>query len=105
MLSQAIFISQEVGGNLADVVATIAEAIRARFKIRDHLNALTAQGKATAVFVGVLPYAITLLTYAMAPGYVGPFLNNPLARIIMTVLVFWEGIGAWILLKMTTFEV
>jgi tight adherence protein B len=105
LLTQAIFISQDVGGNLADVVAVIAEAIRERFKLRDFLNSLTAQGKATAAFIGCLPYGITLMTYVATPGYIVPFLNHPIARIVLAVLVGWELLGFWILMKLTTFEV
>ncbi len=105
LLTQAIFISQDVGGNLADVVATIADAIRERFKLRDYMNSLTSQGKATAAFIGCLPYGITLLTYCASPGYIVPFFNNPYARIILGVLVLWEGVGFWVLMKLTTFEV
>lgn len=105
LLTKAIFISQDVGGNLADVVAVIAEAIRERFKLRDFMNSLTAQGKATAAFIGCLPYGITLMTYLASPGYIIPFLNHPIARIVLIFLVIWELIGFWILMKMTTFEV
>lgn len=105
LLTQAIFISQDVGGNLADVVACIAEAIRERFKLRDFLNSLTAQGKATALFIGCLPYGITLMTYLATPGYIVPFFNNFYARIICVILICWELFGFWILMKMTTFEV
>jgi tight adherence protein B len=105
LLSQAIFISQDVGGNLADVVATIADTIRERFKLRDYMNSLTAQGKMTAGFIGCLPYLITLFTYCLCPGYIVPFLNHPIARIVIVGLVLWELVGAWILVRMTTFEV
>jgi len=105
LLTQAIFISQDVGGNLADVVATIADAIRERFKLRDFMNSLTAQGKATAMFIGCLPYGITTMTYIFSPGYIIPFLNNTYARIVLGALIAWEGLGFWILMKMTTFEV
>lgn len=105
LLTQAIFISQDVGGNLADVVSTIAEAIRERFKLRDFLNALTSQGKATASFIGCLPYLITVGTYFLTPSYMTPFLNHPIARIVMILLVCWELLGFWILRKMVTFEV
>ncbi len=105
LLTQAIFISQDVGGNLADVVATIADVIRERFKLRDFMNALTAQGKMTALFIGCLPYGITLITYLATPGYMVPFLNNNIARIICIILIIWELFGFWILMKMTTFEV
>jgi tight adherence protein B len=105
LLTQAIFISQDVGGNLADVVAVIAEAVRERFKLRDYLNSLTAQGKATALFIGMLPYFITGMTYMVTPGYIIPFLNHPIGRLVFISLVVWEFIGFWILMKLTTFEV
>ncbi len=41
------------------------------------MNALTAQGKATATFIGCLPYGITLMTYLASPGYIVPFLKPP----------------------------
>ena len=105
LLTQAIFISQDVGGNLAEVVSTIAEAIRERFKLRDFLNALTSQGKATASFIGCLPYLITVGTYFLTPAYMTPFLNHPVARVVMILLVCWELFGFWVLQKMVTFEV
>jgi tight adherence protein B len=105
LLTQAIFISQDVGANLADVVATIAECIRDRFRLRDFLDSLTAQGKATAVFIGCLPYFITGMTYMMAPGYITPFLNHPIARFVFFFFMLWEGIGFYILMKLCTFEV
>ncbi len=105
LLTQAIFISQDVGANLADVVATIAESIRERFRLRDFLNSLTAQGKMTALFIGGLPYFITAMTYLIAPGFIQPFLNHPLARIVLFAMMVWEAIGAYILVKMTTFEI
>lgn len=105
LLTQAIFISQDVGGNLADVVATIADQIRERFKLRDYMNSLTAQGKLTALFIGVLPWGITAITYIFSPGYITPFFNHPIARLVFIALAFWEMIGAYILIKMTTFEV
>jgi tight adherence protein B len=105
LLTQAIYISQDVGANLADVVAVIAEAIRERFRLRDFMAALTAQGKATAVFIGCLPYFITFMTWLMAPGYMTPFLNHPVARIVFIAMIIWEGIGFYILMKLCTFEV
>jgi tight adherence protein B len=105
LLTQAIYISQDVGANLADVVATIADAIRERFRLRDFMDALTAQGKATAVFIGCLPYFITGMTWIMAPGYILPFLNHPIGRIVFIGGMIWEGIGFYILLKLCTFEV
>ncbi len=105
LLTQAVYISQDVGANLADVVATIANAIRERFKLRDFMNSLTAQGKATAGFIGLLPYGITALTYVMTPSYMIPFFNHPIARIVFILLIIWEAIGFWLLMKITTFEV
>jgi tight adherence protein B len=105
LLTQAIYISQDVGANLSDVVATIADAIRERFRLRDFMDALTAQGKMTAMFIGCLPYFITGVTYIFAPGYIIPFLNHPVARIIFFGMMIWEGIGFYILMRLTTFEV
>ena len=105
LLAQAIFISQDVGANLADVIATIADTLRERFKLRDYMNSLTAQGKATAFFIGILPYGITAMTYMMSPSYIIPFFMHPIARLIFIAMILWEFVGFWVLMKLTTFEV
>lgn len=105
LLTQAIFISQDVGGNLADVVATIADAIRERFKLRDFLNSLTAQGKFSAWFIGSIPYGITLMMALGARDYMMPFLNNIMARCVFGAFITWELIGVYILMRLTTFEI
>ena len=62
------------------------------------------QGRLTALFLGILPYAILSITYCIAPGYICSFINHPIARIIALALIIWELIGAYILVKLTTLK-
>lgn len=58
---------------------------------------LTIQGRSTAIFVGVIPYALLAITYFISPGYICPFLNDRTARIILLASIVWELIGVCIL--------
>ena len=45
ILTTAILIQREVGGNLAEVLDNLANVIRVRFNIRRQLRVYTAQGR------------------------------------------------------------
>ena len=51
----AIRIQREVGGNLAELLVTVAETMTERERLRRDVNALTAEGKISAIVLGLLP--------------------------------------------------
>jgi hypothetical protein len=42
-----------------------------------------------------LPFAPGLLNFLLAPGYLFPFLNHPMARVVLLAFVAWNFLGAW----------
>ena len=51
----AIRIQREVGGNLAELLDTVADTIAQRERVRREISALTAEGRLSAGILGVLP--------------------------------------------------
>jgi tight adherence protein B len=51
----AIRIQREVGGNLAELLLTVAATLREREFLRRHVRALSAEGRLSAYILGGLP--------------------------------------------------
>ncbi|OGO71059.1 MAG: hypothetical protein A2Z37_10835 [Chloroflexi bacterium RBG_19FT_COMBO_62_14] len=71
----AINVQREVGGNLAEILDTISFTIRERVRIKGEIQALTAQGRATAWVISSLPIALTLMLFLVNREYIMEFFN------------------------------
>jgi tight adherence protein B len=66
----AVLIQRQVGGNLAELLDTLAHTIRERVKIRGHIQTLTAQGRISGFVVSLLPVGLGLAIYILNPEYI-----------------------------------
>jgi tight adherence protein B len=69
LMVTAINVQREVGGNLAEVLDTIANTIRERVKLKGEIRVLTAQQQYSGYIVGLLPVALSLLLFVINPTY------------------------------------
>lgn len=79
----AILIQNTVGGNLANVLDNIEETIRTRVGIENELATLTAQTRASAWVITLLPFGVAALLLFLAPAYFQPMLVSPLGRVLL----------------------
>lgn len=75
MVITAINVQREVGGNLAEILDTISYTIRERVRIRGEISALTAQGRATAWVISMLPVVLMGLLFLVNRPYLMQFFN------------------------------
>lgn len=110
----AVNIQREVGGNLAEVLDTISFTIRERVRIKGEIRTLTAQGRASAWIISLLPIVLALLLYSINPVYVSelwvqeePFLlpGIPCGWLVLAIGGFMITIGAVAVRKMVDIEV
>jgi tight adherence protein B len=93
----AIDIQYEVGGNLAEVLDTVAETIRDRSQIHRQVRALSAEGRMSAVILIGLPFALAGMIAVVSPDYLADLTGTTLGRIMIGVALALIGIGAmWI---------
>ena len=64
----AILVQRTVGGNLGEILDTVAETMRERIRIRGEIQTLTAQQKLTGIVIGLLPIGVGVLFQVMSPG-------------------------------------
>lgn len=105
LLVLAILIQKEVGGNLAEIIDTIATTIRERITIQLEVKALTAQGKMSGVVIGLLPIALGLGIYAINPPYMSILFIEPMGRVLVAAGIFNMVIGIFLISKIVKIEV
>ncbi|MGH2757184.1 MAG: type II secretion system F family protein [Actinomycetota bacterium] len=82
---QAIQIHSEVGGNLAEILETIAGTIRERGRVKRHLRALTAEGRLSALILGALPFLLLGFLMWTNDRYLEPLFNTTMGLVMVAV--------------------
>ena len=101
----AIEIQREVGGNLAEVLTTVADTMRARNRLKGEIRALTAEGRISAIVLGSLPFVLFGFLYISNYDYLLPLLESSFGRIAMVVGVLLMAAGIWWLKKIVDIEI
>jgi len=105
LMVTAINIQQQVGGNLAEILDTIAFTIRERVKIKGDINTLTAQGRYSGYLVAFLPIGIMLALQMINPDFMAPLFNETIGRILLGAGGVMMAIGFFMIRKITAIEV
>lgn len=79
LMATAISIQHTVGGNLAEILDSIAFTIRERVRIKGEINTLTAQQRLSGYVVGFLPIALAGFLFVVAPDFMKPLFNPNVA--------------------------
>jgi tight adherence protein B len=77
LMATAISIQHQVGGNLAEILDSIAYTIRERVRIKGEIRTLTAQQRLSGYVVAGLPIGLAGILFIIAPGFMAPMFLNP----------------------------
>lgn len=105
LMVTAIGIQQQVGGNLAEILDTIAFTIRERVRIKGEINTLTAQGRVSGYLVAFLPIALGAALNAINPAFMQPLFTQTIGRILIGVGAVMMTIGFLAIRKITDIKV
>jgi tight adherence protein B len=72
----AINIQRQAGGNLAEILETVADTIRARETIRRQIKVLSAEGRLSVAILFVLPFLIGFYIYMVNPAYLSVLFDS-----------------------------
>jgi len=68
LMVTAVQIQSQVGGNLAEILENTGRMIRDRFRLKQELNAVTAEGRLSAAILTALPVVMGIIVHLMSPG-------------------------------------
>lgn len=101
----AVNISREVGGNLAETLATLAETLRRRLIMENKVKALTSQGRLQGIVMAMLPvFLIGYLTF-MYSSTMQPMFHTWHGWLVIAICVVMEYLGYRMCRKIMTIDV
>ncbi|MGD8765011.1 MAG: type II secretion system F family protein [Desulfobacteraceae bacterium] len=100
-----VILQRETGGNLAELMDTLANLIRERFKFDGKVKTLSAEGKLSAVVLICLPFVIIAYLKLTQPNYMNLLFTDPIGRVMALVAAILMIIGIFIMTRMVKIEV
>jgi tight adherence protein B len=101
LMVMVITIQRSVGGDLPAILVTLADTMRQREEMRAEINAATAQSRATALIITLLPIVAALLLYFVVRDYFRPMLVNPLGWFMLGLAALLLFIGNLLIRRLT----
>ena len=105
MVITAINIQHEVGGNLSEILDTIAETIRERVRIKGQIRALTASQRMSGNVVSLLPIALGTFLFIFNPSYLSGMFTQTCGIIMLIAGGSTIMMGYFAIRKITDIEV
>jgi tight adherence protein B len=97
-------VQRETGGNLAEILDKIAHTVRERYKFFGKVRALTAEGRASAIVVGGLPFVVAFALVLLNPGYIVRLVDNPLGRLVLALAAVFWFVGEALMIRLARVE-
>ncbi len=83
----AVLIQKEVGGNLAELLDSLSNTIRERYKLIGQLRVQTAQTRLSGMVIGVVPVMVLLVIFFMNPEYIKPLFDTQDGQLALCVAI------------------
>jgi tight adherence protein B len=101
----SVIIQRETGGNLAEIIESIAHLIRERFKLKGRIRVLAAEGKLSAIILIALPFLVVLALRLTNPQYINTLVTDPMGKAMAVVGAILMILGIFFMKKMIEIKV
>jgi tight adherence protein B len=100
-----VTLQRETGGNLAELVETLARLIRERFVFEGKVRVLTAESRISAVVLVALPFLIAGFLWFTNPNFLKPLLTEPVGHFLIVLAIVLMTIGIIVMKRMVNVKV
>lgn len=101
----SIMLQRDTGGNLIEILESIADTIRARFLFDAKVKAMTSEARFSALVLGSLPLGVVLILMFMNPTYLVPLVETFPGNCIIAASFTMYAVGLVIMRDMSNVEV
>ncbi len=105
IVTTAILIQKETGGNLAEVLEKCSHVIRERFRLKKEIQVKTAQGRLSGLVLTCLPVVLGLLLYLLHPETISVLWTRPLGLKMLYTSAAMITIGGLVIRKIVRIRV
>ena len=105
ILATGVAITKRCGGDLTQIFHNIANTIRGRSHIEGKLRAVTAQGRAQGIFLGLMPFGLIILLFFVDPNHVEVLFSDKVGLIAFCSVVVMVGVAQLWIKKLLAIDV
>lgn len=106
MFVTAVLIQRETGGNLGEVLTSLADLIRQRQAMRSQIQTLIAEPKLSARFLAVLPVLVFVVLSFLNPGFFEPMTREgSTGRMVLIGAAISVVVGYMIMMKIADVDI
>lgn len=104
LITNAILIQKDIGGNLSEILDNISETIRERQKIKNELKTLIAQGKMSGAILSLLPVFLGAIIYLLNREYMMLLFTTTIGLVMVGFAVVSELFGLLVIRKIINID-
>ncbi|WP_350343106.1 type II secretion system F family protein [Proteinivorax tanatarense] len=104
LMTTAVAIQRQVGGNLSNILDNIGETIKDRIIIKRNIKALTAQGEISGKIIALLPVVLLVMISMVNPEYMAPMFNTTYGHVLLGLSIVLEVLGYITIKKLINIE-
>lgn len=101
----AVLIQRESGGNLAELLASLAQLIRNRLKLLSRVRVLSSEGRLSAWILVMLPFVLGGLLAYFNPEFMSPLWTDPLGLSLLNWMLALMALGVLMIQKIVRLRV
>lgn len=105
MLTSALRINREIGGNLAEILESLADTLRRKHQMEGKIDSLTAQGRLQGIVMTGLPVLLGVLLYFLEPENMSKLWTTKIGYAVTAVIIVMEFMGYTMIKKITSIDV
>lgn len=105
LLVSSVSIQSTTGGNLREILDSLAKVVRDRLKMKAKVRAISSEGRLSALFLSAMPIILFGVLLLFNPDYYGGIWDEPLTWKLFAGLLFWLTVGNLLIMKMVNFKV
>lgn len=105
MFATGLAIQAQTGSSLSEVLTNLAGVIRARFRLKRKVRALSSEAIASASIIGALPNLVALGLYFVNREYIMLLFTDPFGKVLLAGAVIWMCCGIFIMKIMINFKI
>jgi tight adherence protein B len=104
-LAIVMAIQAKTGGNLAEALGNLSKVLRDRKKMKQKIQSVSQEAKASAAIIGALPFVIAGGMMIVNPTYLIPMWETKMGNVLLVGSAVWMGMGVLVMRKMINFDI
>ena len=101
----AVMVQKETGGNIAEILDNISRLIRERIQFKRQVQALTAEGRYSAVILILLPVFLFVYVYLVNYEYLSLLWTEELGQYMLFGAIIMQIIGSYIIKRIVDIDI